>query len=388
MSKGTHQVIFGTPRIEADEIREVASALRSGWIAKGPRVSSFEQKFRRYQGTAHAVGLNSCTAALHLALIAAGIGNRDEVITTPMTFCATANVIVHVGARPVFADVRREPMTIDPREIEKKITRKTRAIIPVHMAGRPCDMDSILAIAKKHRLIVISDCAHAIETTYHGKKMGSFGDMAAFSFYATKNITTGEGGMLTTNRSDYARKVEIASLHGLSSHAWQSERARNLHLYLVVTPGYKYNMFDIQAALGLKQLGKIEKYFVIRERIWETYDRAFQNLPVFLPAPAERGTRHGRHLYTLLLDLKYLRKTRDEIREMLSQEGIGSGIHFVSVPEHPFYRKTYGFRKGDFPNAEWISERTVSLPFSAKLSTRDVDRVIHAVTQVVRKAMR
>ncbi len=378
-------VVFGAPRIEEDEIHAVAATLRSGWISKGPRVTEFETAFRNYQGVKHAVAVNSCTAGLHLALIAAGIGKNHEVITTPLTFCATANVIVHVGAKPVFADVNRRTMNLDPEEVERKITKRTRALIPVHLAGRPCDMTPLLQLAKKYKLTIISDCAHAVEATYHGKNVGSLGDMAAFSFYATKNLTTGEGGMVTTNHADFARRIAVDSLHGLSQHAWQRYRPGRVVDYQVLRPGFKYNMMDIQAAMGLKQLEKIERYLKIRERVWQTYDRAFALLPVILPKPPEPKTRHARHLYTLLLDLKRSRTTRDGIRKALLQEGVGTGVHFIALHLQPFYRKAFGYRKGDFPNAEWISERTLSLPLSAKLSSSNVDRVIAAVRKVLSK---
>ena len=381
-------ITFGAPRIEEDEIRAVVRTLRSGWISKGPRATDFETAFRRYERAKFAVSVNSCTAALHLALVAAGIGEGDEVITTPLTFCATANVVMHVGAKPVFADVKRSSMNIDPEAIRKSITRRTRAVIPVHLAGRPCEMQAILSIARKHKLTVISDCAHAIEATYHGTKVGSIGDVAVFSFYATKNLTTGEGGMITTNHSRLARVMALDSLHGLSRHAWQRySNKRPIH-YSVVRPGFKYNMTDIQAAMGLKQLEKIERYLKIRERIWAQYDEAFASLPVVVPAPAEHATRHARHLYTLLLNLEHLRKSRDEIRVLLLKEGIGTGVHFVTLHLEPLFKRVFGYRRGDFPNAEWISERTLSLPLSAKLTPSEVRRVIAAVTRVIRKVER
>ena len=388
MQRRQRVVTFGAPRIEEDEIREVVSTLRSGWISKGPRTREFELAFRKYQGTKHAIAVNSCTAGLHLALIAAGIRKGDEVITTPLTFAATANVIVHVGAKPIFADVERRTMNLDPKEVERKMTRRTRAIIPVHLAGRPCEMDEVLALAKKHKLIVISDCAHAIEAIYHGRKVGSLGDIAAFSFYATKNLTTGEGGMVTTNRSGFAKTIQIDSLHGLSQGAWQRYSMRRLKDYRVLRPGFKYNMMDIQAAMGLRQLNKIERYLKIRERIWKAYDQAFRSFPVILPLAPEPKTRHGRHLYTLLLDLERLRIGRDHVRDRLLKMGIGTGVHFVALHLHPFYRRAFGYRRGDFPNAEWISERTLSLPLSAKLSSEDVRRVIGAVKKVFQNGTR
>ena len=298
-----------------------------------------------------------------------------------MTFAATANVIEHVGAHPVFVDVDPISMNIDPAAIEAAITPRTRAIIPVHFAGRPCDMDRILAIAAKHGLIVIEDAAHAIEAEYHGRKVGTIGDLACFSFYVTKNLVTGEGGMVTTEREDWAQDIERYALHGLSRGAWQRYSDEGFKHYEVVYPGYKYNMMDIQAAIGLHQVGRLGSYHDRREEIWRRYDAAFADLPMITPAPAEENTVHARHLYTLLIDIDALEFDRDRFQEMLFEDNIGTGVHFVALHLHPFYREMYGYRRGDFPAAEWISDRTLSLPLSAKLTDADVDDVIAAVTR-------
>lgn len=376
-------LIFGSPKIEEPEIQEVVDSLKSGWLSTGPKVARFEDMFKEYIGCKHALALNSCTAGLHLSMIVSGIGSGDEVITTPMTFAATANAILHTGARPVFVDVDRKTMNIDPNLIEKAITPKTKAIMPVHMAGRPCDMDAIMDIAQRHNLLVIEDAAHAIEATYKGKKIGNICDLTAFSFYVTKNIVTGEGGMVTTNNDEWAEEIQMYGLHGLSRGAWRRYSDEGFKHYRVVLPGYKYNMMDLQAALGIHQLPRVEEYLRRREEIWQRYDEAFGDLPVITPAPAEPETAHARHLYTLLLDIDRLKADRDMIQEALYRENIGTGIHFIALHLHPYYAETFGYKRGDFPNAEFISDRTISLPLSAKLTDQDVEDVIAAVRKVV-----
>ncbi|MCX6356363.1 MAG: DegT/DnrJ/EryC1/StrS family aminotransferase [Candidatus Aureabacteria bacterium] len=376
-------LVFGAPLIEEPEIREVVDVLRSGWVSTGPRVGKFEEMFRDYTGARHARSLSSCTAALHLSMIVSGVRAGDEVITSPMTFAATANVITHVGAVPVFADVDRRTMNIDPAEIRKKITPRTKAIIPVHFAGRPCAMDEIMAIARERRLVVIEDAAHAIETVYRGKKVGHIGDLTCFSFYVTKNIITGEGGMVTTDNEDWAARIEMYGLHGMSKGAWRRYTDDGFKHYQVVYPGYKYNMTDMQAALGIHQLPRIERYLRRREEIWRRYDEAFKGLPLTTPAPPDPDTVHARHLYTPLIDIDRIGRSRDEIQAALHRENIGTGIHFMSVHLHDYYRRTYGHARGDFPNAEYISDRTISLPLSAKLADGDVGDVIAAVRKVL-----
>lgn len=376
-------LIFGNPIIEQEEIDEVVASLSAGWLSTGPKVARFEELFKAYIGSKHALALNSCTAGMHLALIVTGIGPGDEVITTPMTFAATANVILHVGARPVFVDVRMPSMTIDVDQIEARITPRTKAILPVHFAGRPCEMEAILDIARRHHLLVIEDAAHAIEAVYHGRKIGNIGDLTAFSFYVTKNIVTGEGGMVTTNNDEWAEKIQIYGLHGMSKGAWRRFSDEGYKHYAVLYPGYKYNMMDLQAAIGLHQLPRVERYAESRERIWRRYDEAFQALPCTIPAPPEPNTRHARHLYTLLLDIDRIKMTREEFQQRLYERNIGTGVHFISLHLHPYYRDTFGYTPEDFPNATYISRRTVSLPLSAKLTEEDVENVIEAVRNVV-----
>jgi dTDP-4-amino-4,6-dideoxygalactose transaminase len=376
-------LVFGNPHIEEDEINEVVDCLRSGWISTGPRVARFEELFKKYIGSKHALALNSCTAGLHLSMIVAGLKPGDEVITTPMTFAATANAILHTGATPVFVDVELPSMTIDPGQIENKITTKTKAILPVHLCGRPCNMDRIMAIAKKHNLLVIDDAAHAIEADYKGKKIGTIGAMTVFSFYVTKNLVTGEGGMVTTDNDEYAEKIQTYGLHGMSKGAWRRYSDEGFKHYQIIYPGFKYNMMDIQAALGIHQFKRLEAGLARREEIWERYDEAFKDLPVQIPAPAEKNTRHARHLYTLLVKLEDVTTDRDAIQQALHEENIGTGIHYISLHLHQYYCERYGFRKEDFPNALYVSERTISLPLSTKLTDDDVQDVIVAVRKVM-----
>ena len=376
-------LVFGSPLIEEPEIQEVVDTLESAWLGTGPKVAKFEDIFKEYTGAQFAMALNSCTAGLHLAMLVTGVRQGDEVITTPLTFCSTANAIIHTGATPVFVDVEKESMNINPAKIEDAITPRTRAIIPVHFAGRPCDMDAIMDIAKRHDLLVIEDAAHCIEGRYKGKKIGNIGDMTCFSFYVTKNIVTGEGGMVTTNKEVWADKIKMYGLHGLSRDAWRRYSDEGFVHYQVIFPGYKYNMMDIQASLGLHQMKRINQYLRRREEIWEKYNAAFSNLPVVCPAKPEKDTVHARHLYTLLIDTEKTNKTRDTIQQELHELNIGTGIHFISLHLHDYYRKTYAFKADEFPNAKWISERTLSLPLSPKLTDEDVVDVIRTVKEIL-----
>lgn len=376
-------LVFGAPLIEQPEIDEVVATLRSGWIGTGPKVARFERMFSEYKGCAHAIAVSSCTAALHLSMLALGIGPGDEVIVPTMTFGATANAVIHAGARPVFADCERHTMNVDPEDIRRKITPRTRAIVPVHFAGRPCDMDAIMAIAKEHDLKVVEDCAHAVEAEYHGRKAGTFGDLGCFSFYVTKNIITGEGGMVITENEDYAGKIKILALHGMSKDAWKRFSDEGYKHYQYVYCGYKYNMTDIQASLGIHQLPRVDRYWERRREIWEHYNEALKDLPVFTPAPVEENTRHAYHLYTLLLDTDNLKMTRDRFLEEMTRRNIGVGVHYIALHLHPYFQNEFGYKKGDFPNAEWISERTVSIPLSARISEVDKNRVGQAIKEVL-----
>ncbi|MBN2004375.1 MAG: DegT/DnrJ/EryC1/StrS family aminotransferase [Anaerolineae bacterium] len=377
-------LIFGSPLIMEEDIQEVVATLRSGWIGTGPKVARFEAAFRELIGCRHAIAVNSCTAALSLALDLAEVGSGDEVITTPMTFAATANVIGHHGAQPVFADVDRASGNILPKEIERHITPKTKVLMPVHLAGRPCQMDRIMEIARAHNLLVIEDAAHAIEAYYQGAKVGNIGDFAAFSFYPTKSLTTAEGGMLTTNRDEWAEKARLLHLHGISADAWKRYSDAGYTHYETVLPGYKYNLSDLQAALALHQMERLEQNLHRREAIWQLYDRGLAGLNgLILPPPVESDelgkTVHARHLYTVMVDPAEAGFTRDDVMRRLKDVNIGTGVHYVALHMQHFYRETYGYQPDDFPNARWISDRTLSLPLTAKMTLTDAEDVIAAI---------
>lgn len=377
-------LVFGAPDIREKEIEEVVKTLKSGWLSTGPRVARFEEDFENYIGCKCAIALNSCTAGLHLALEIAGIKEGDEVITTPLTFASTANVIIHQGATPVFADVERETGNIDPEEIKKKITKKTKAIIPVHLYGRPCRMDEIMKLAEENNLLVIEDAAHAVEARYGNKKIGNIGDLTAFSFYATKNVVTGEGGMLTTNNDEWAKRLRVLRLHGLSKDAWKRYSQEGFTPYDILYPGYKYNMMDIQAALGIHQLKRVEENLKIREKYFKIYNQAFSNIPEIETPIEEKNIHHARHLYTILLKLEKLKCDRNQFAAALQAENIGIGIHFLALHLSSYYKKRFGYKKEDFPNAEYISDRTISLPLSTKLTKEDINDAIDGVRKVIR----
>ncbi len=376
-------LVFGAPAIEDAEIQEVVASMQSGWLGTGPKVARFEQDFASYKGIKHAVALNSCTAALHLSILAAGIKSGDEVITTPLTFCATVNAIIHAGATPVLADIDESSMNISPEQVEAKVGPKTRAILPVHFAGRACDMDALGAIAEHHNLKIIEDCAHAIETEYKGRKAGTFGDFSCFSFYVTKNVITGEGGMVLTRREEDAARIKMLGLHGMSKDAWKRFGDEGYVHYQVVECGYKYNMMDLQGAIGIHQLKRVEPYWRRRQEIWQIYNEAFADLPLVTPADPEENTRHAYHLYTVLIDESLAGISRDRFLEAMTAENIGIGVHYLSVPEHPFYQSTFGWKPEDYPHAMRIGRQTVSLPISAKLTDKDVGDVIKATAKVI-----
>ena len=376
-------LVFGSPLIGDEEIDEVVDSLKSGWLGTGPKTARFEEMVKNYIRCKYAIALNSCTAGLHLSLLACGVGPGDEVITSPMTFASTANVIEHVGAKPVFVDIELPSMNIDPSQIEKKINKKTKAVIPVHFAGRPCQMDEIKRLAKKYKLKIVEDAAHAFGAEYRKNKIGTIGDATVFSFYVTKNLVTGEGGMVVTNDKKLAEFVRLYSLHGLSKDAWKRYSDEGFKHYLVEAPGYKYNMMDLQAAIGIHQFNRFEAGQKIREHIWKLYNEAFFDLPLELPADPEPKTVHAKHLYPILMKLEKLKADRELIQQALHAEGIGIGIHFVALHLHPYYKNKYKYKMGDFPNAEYVSDRTISLPFSAKLTDTDVKDVIMAVRKVL-----
>ncbi|HEY5176394.1 MAG TPA: DegT/DnrJ/EryC1/StrS family aminotransferase [Terriglobales bacterium] len=377
------RLIFGAPVIGEAEIASVTECLRSNWIGLGGRVERFEQEFARYKGAPYAVGVSSGTAAIHLALLALGIGAGDEVIAPAMTFCSTIHSIVHTGAKPVLVDCNRSTFNLDPAQIEERITSRTKAILVVHMCGRCCEMDPILDLARRHGLRVIEDCAHAIEATYRGTQAGLMGDAGCFSFYPTKNITTGDGGMVITRDRQVYERVKVLSLHGMTADAW-SRFVGGPSGYEVIAAGFKYNMTDLAASLGLPQLTTIEERWRQREQIWLTYTERLKELSLVLPPPAAADSRHAYHLFTPLLVLEELAVDRQTIIAALDAENIGVGIHYVPVHQHPYYRQQFGFVDSDFPNAAFVGERTISLPLSSATSEQDVDDIAAALTRIFR----
>lgn len=376
-------IVFGSPQIESVEIDEVVASLHSGWLGTGPKVARFENEFAAYKGATHTAAVNSCTAALHLSLLAADLHPGDEVITTPLTFCATVNAILHAGATPVLADVDPATMNIDPAQVEAKITARTRALLPVHFAGRPCEMETLMAVAERHGLKVIEDCAHAIETEYHGRKAGTFGDFGCFSFYVTKNVVTGEGGMVVARHEKDIARIKVLALHGMSKDAWRRFSDAGFKHYQVVELGFKYNMMDIQAAIGIHQLSRVESNWIKRRAVWRRYNAAFEGLAINLPADPAPDTRHAYHLYPILIDEAKTGIGRDAFLDAMTARNIGVGVHYLSIPEHPFYQRTFGWRPEDYPNALRIGRQTVSLPISAKLSDDEVGRVGEAVLSIL-----
>ncbi len=386
----THRVSFlpfSPPDITEEEIEAVVDTLRSDWITTGPKVKRFEKAFAAYLNAASALAVNSCTGAMHVALAALGLGPGDEVITTPMTFCSTVHVIEHVGARPVLADVEPDTLTLDPAHVVEAVTPRTRAILPVHYAGHPADMDPLLALARTQGLYVIEDAAHALPASYKGRRVGTLGDLTAFSFYATKNLTTAEGGMLT-GAPALVERARLLSLHGMDRDAWKRYSAEGSWYYEVVAAGFKYNMTDIQAAIGLVQLRRLEAMQARRREIVTRYNAAFAQLDA-LQTPSERpDARHAWHLYVLRLHLDWLRIDRARFIEELRRRNIGASVHFIPVHLHPFYRDKYGWRPEDFPVAYAEYQRVVSLPLHSRLTDDDVADVIAAVTDIVERYAR
>ncbi len=375
-------LVFGSPVIEQEEIDEVVSTLQSGWLGTGPKVAMFEEEFRNYVGANYAIAVASCTAGLHLSVVALGIKEGDEVIVPALTFAATANAVIHSGAKPVLVDVDRDTMTLNYDDVKRKITSRTKAIIPVHFAGRAADMDELYAISHEYGIHIINDAAHAIETEYHGKKIGGFADITSYSFYVTKNLTTAEGGMIVTDNEAIANRLKIYALHGMSKDAWKRFSDDGYKHYQVVFPGFKYNMTDIQASLGIHQLRKVDRLHKRREEVWNIYNERLKHLPLILPAPMDPVSRHGLHLYIILVDDTKTNITRDQLITELHRRNIGTGVHYLGLNWHPFYQQEFGYKIGDFPNSDFISERTLSIPFSAKLTDQDVEDVIEALEDI------
>jgi dTDP-4-amino-4,6-dideoxygalactose transaminase len=373
---------FCLPLIGDEEIREVAEVLRMGWVTSGPRVKQFEQEFASYVGAKHAIAVNSCTAALHLSLAALGVGPGDEVIVPTLTFCATANVVVHLGATPVIVDVDPD-FQISVEAVRRAITPRTKAILPVHYAGQPCSLTDILRLADDRGVAVVEDAAHAVGAEYDGRKIGTHGRAVCFSFYATKNMTTGEGGMVTTNDDALAERIRLLSLHGMSRDAWKRYSEVGSWYYEVSEAGYKYNMTDIQAALGLHQLRRLDAFIRRRQQIARMYDEAFSDLPEVVIPPRLPGRTHTYHLYPVRLRRELLQLSRSEFIEELRRRNIGASVHFIPLHRHPFYRHRFGYRPEQFPVAEELYAELVSLPLYPKMSDEDAWDVIRAVRDIV-----
>ena len=376
-------LVFGSPLIGDAEIAEVVDSLRSGWIGTGPKVQRFESMLSEYVGVAHSRCVSSCTAALILSLRVLGIGPGDEVLVPAMTFVASANAVEHAGATPVLVDSEPGTGLIDLEAAQEAITPRTRAIMPVHLAGRPIDMDRLTALRDRHDLLVIEDAAHALGAEWHGRRIGAFGNLTAFSFYVTKNVTTVEGGALVTEEEALAARVERLALHGLSLGAWQRFSDAGFRHYEVVEPGFKFNMTDVQASLGLHQLPLLGQWIDRRAELWARYDDLLAGLPVQTPPPADPDTKHARHLYQLRLDPD-APMSRDELLEQLIARRIGTGVHYRGVHLQPYYRDKYGLTPEQFPVATAISDGTLSLPLSPKVSDADQDDVVTALRELLR----
>lgn len=373
---------YHRPSIGEEEIAEVVDTLRSGWITSGEKVQRFEREFASCLGVADALAVSSGTAALHLAMLVNGIGPGDEVIVPTYTFTASAEAVTYVGARPVLVDVDRESCNVGAETIARAVTRRTRAVVVVHVAGRPCDMQPILAVAREHRLRVIEDAAHALPAADHGRQVGTLGDAAAFSFYATKNVTTGEGGMLVAGEEALAR-ARVLACHAINRDAWKRYREEGTWYYEVVASGCKYNLSDIHASLGIHQLHKLERFHALRRRYARFYARVFASVPEVIAPGESPDTVHSWHLYLLRLRPECLTIDRNAFVDELRRRNIGTSVHFIPLHLHPYYQEAWGYRPGDFPAAEDAYRNTISLPLYPAMTRDDVEDVAAAVCDVV-----
>ena len=380
---------FSTPTIDEAEINEVVDSLKSGWITTGPKVKRFEEAFKDYVGARFAIPLSSATAGLHLTLLALGIGDGDEIITTPMTFASTVSMIVLCGATPVLADIEPGTLNIDVSKVRDRVTPRTKAIIPVHFAGQPCDMDPLFALAAQHNLKIIEDAAHAAGTEYKGKRIGSLKSISIFSFHPNKNITTGEGGMVCTAHEALAEEVSLLKFHGMNREAWKRFAASGSPNYDIMLPGFKYNMMDIQAAIGIHQLPKLDSFIDKRRQIAEFYNRELADLDeLALPAYAPYKLRHAWHLYTPLIRIEQLTIDRDRFMEELKKRNIGSGLHYKAIHHHAWYRKNMPVTDNELPIASYASERILSLPLFPKMTMEDAGDVVEAVKDILKEFRR
>ena len=388
-------MIYSTPKrneflhfhrylIDQEEKNEILDALDSGWITTGPKTKQFEDDFAKYIGCKHAIALNSCTAGLHLSLVALDIKENDEIIIPDITFAATANVVEHVGAKPIFVDINHNTLNIDVDKIEEKITKKTKAIVPVHISGQPCEMDKINDIAKKYNLEIIEDAAHATESWYKNTKIGNLSKLTNFSFYATKNMTTSEGGMITTNDDELAEKIRILSLHGMSKGAWKRYSSEGYKHYDIIYPGYKYNMTDIQSALGLCQLKKVNKFLEIRNEYKAYYNELLKDVEEIELIKEIPDVINANHLYTIKLNLPN-NVTRDQFMNMMIAENIGVSVHFLALHSFSYYKNKYNLKPEDFPEATKASNSILSIPFYPKLTKDDILYVTNKIKELIYK---
>lgn len=375
-------LVFGRPVIGESEIAEVVASLESGWIGTGPKVHSFERMLEEYLGVSHVRCLSSCTAALILGMRALGVGAGDEVLVPAMTFVASANAVEHAGATPVLVDSEKSTGLMDLDAAAAAVTARTKAIMPVHLAGRPVDIDRLAVLARQHDLLVIEDAAHALGTEWQGRRIGAHGNLAAFSFYVTKNITTIEGGALATDDPAIAEKIERLGLHGLSLGAWQRFADTKFKHYEVIEPGFKHNMTDVQAALGIHQLPRLDGWIDARAALWSRYDQLLKDMPLTTPPPTAEGSRHARHLYQIQVGQR-ARLSRDQLADYLTAHRIGVGVHYRGVHLHPYYRDRYGLRPEAFPVATDISETTLSLPLAPNVTKADQDDVVAALREAL-----
>jgi dTDP-4-amino-4,6-dideoxygalactose transaminase len=377
------EIPFHRPSIGEEEIRSVSESLRAGWLTMGPKTVQFEQAFAEYLGVPHAVSVSSCTAALHLALACIGLQEGDEVLIPDSTFAATAEVVTYFKARPVVVDVGADDLLMDPEKTERAVTARTRALIPVHHSGQSCDMDALMDLARRRNLHVVEDAAHALPSTYRGRKIGALGPLTCFSFYATKTLATGEGGMVTTFDETLAARIRVLRLHGIDRDAWKRYTKEGSWYYEVVEAGYKYNLTDPQAALGLVQLRRLEAMLEARRRIADAYRGAFSSMEGIRPLRVHEERGHAWHLFVILLDPERLTISREAFIRAMAERGIGTSVHFIPLHRQPYYRDTFGLSASDFPACEWAYQRQVSLPIYPDMTADDTAYVIESVRELL-----
>jgi len=378
MNKNKKFITFGAPYIGKEEIDDVINVLKSGWLGTGPKVIEFQKNFKNYKNANNTIAVSSATAALHLSLVCANLKPGDEVITTAMTFCSTVNSIIHSGATPIIVDINYETGNIDPDKILQAITKNTKAIIPVHYAGRACKMDEIMEIANKYKLTVIEDCAHAIETEYKGKKIGTIGDYGCFSFYVTKNLATGEGGMIISKSKKSYKRLQMLSLHGMDNNAWKRYSSDGYRHYKIEEAGFKFNMTDIQAALGINQLKRLDNNWEKRKKIWKSYHNKLKDSKLILPPKEDKNNKLAYHFFPILVN-ENISISRDNLLTKLNRDGIGCGIHYESIAEHPFYQRTYNWNPKNTPLASKFGKSEISLPITPLISEESVEYIVNKI---------